>query len=161
MEFKPAASLTVADFQAYPVWEFINDDEVDETAVRPVTQLPVSDLGGKLVGTPVNLAIGREVWALLGNIDARNARLNQHFLTLSIAHAGRWFRLARYHDHDYAERGPEALARVLGLPVDAVFPINYDLRPYARGDAAALCGQVDREPKERLTRAEIIALAVR
>jgi hypothetical protein len=27
-KFKPVESLTVADFQAHPVWEFLYDDEI-------------------------------------------------------------------------------------------------------------------------------------
>jgi hypothetical protein len=68
--------------------------------------------------------------------------------------------LARYHDFDYAERGPEALARFLSLPVEEVFPIAFDIRAYAHGDPHALCGSVRQELRERLSRAEIIAMAV-
>jgi hypothetical protein len=40
---KPAESLTVADFQAHPVWEFLNDDEIGETMMQPVETLPVAE----------------------------------------------------------------------------------------------------------------------
>jgi hypothetical protein len=96
----------------------------------------------------------------LGNVDSENARLNQHFLTISIERDGRWFHLARYHDRDYDSRGPQALAGFLGLKVDEIFPIAFDLRPVARGSPDALTGVVSKEPSERLSRAQIIALAV-
>src|SRR5262249_59029714 len=87
-------------------------------------------------------------------------RLTTHFLTLSVERDGRWFHVARYHDFDYEERAPEKLAAFLGLAVNEVFPITYDLRPYANGDPRALHGMIPEAPAEKLTRAEIIALAV-
>jgi hypothetical protein len=38
--------------------------------------------------------------------------------------------------------------------------VAYDLRRYAIGDAGALVGKIEKEPSEKLTRAELIALAV-
>jgi hypothetical protein len=142
------------------VWECVNDDSLGERAVRPVKSLPVKHLTGRLIGTQVRLANGAAVWALIGNIDAGNPKLTEHFITMSLERGARWFHLARYHDPDCAERGPEALARFLGLALDDVFPISYDVRQYANGHDAALAGVVGREPRERLTRAQIIALAV-
>ena len=155
---KPAESLTVADFQAHPVWEFLNDDEIGETMARPVEKLPVETLDDRIVGTQVRLANGLEVWGLFGNFDVKNPRRTRHILALSIERSGEWFHLARYQDVDIATRGPEALARFLGLPVDDVFPISVDVRRYVRGDPAALTAVVLKEPQERLTREEIWAL---
>lgn len=97
---------------------------------------------------------------MICNVDTRNARSNEHFLTLAIERDGQWFTLARYHDWDWAERSPDALASFLGLSVEEVFPIRYDLRKYSKGETAALVGQVLKEPRERLSRSELIALAV-
>jgi hypothetical protein len=52
------------------------------------------------------------------------------------------------------------LSHFLGLPVDDIFPIFFDVRMYAEGDPASLTGYIQKEPRERLSRAEIIALAV-
>lgn len=157
---KTVDSLTVEDLSAHPVWQYVSNDESDELSVRPVKRLPVSKLTGKLVGLEVALANGGKVWAVLGNVDADNPRLTQHMLTLSVERDGRWFHAARYHDFDHEQRGPVQLAAFLGLEVEAVFPIAYDLRPYAKGDPRALSGSIEREPAERLTRGEIIAMAV-
>ena len=43
MKTKPVESLQVSDFVAHPVWEFVNDDALGETAVRPVQKLPVEN----------------------------------------------------------------------------------------------------------------------
>ena len=61
---------------------------------------------------------------------------------------------------DYGVRGPQALARFLGFPVDDVFPISYGVRKCVKGHPAALAGSILREPRVRLTRAEIIGMAV-
>lgn len=158
--YKLVENLEVADLQKTAVWQFVNNDAKGETAVRPVIRVPVATLTGKVVATQVHLANGNLVWALLGNIDAQNKRLTEHFLTISITHNGKWFTLARYHDLDYATNGPDAFASFLNLTIDQVFPIHYDIIQYAKGDPAALSGQIPKEPKERLSRAEIIALAV-
>jgi len=157
---KPIESVEIRDLEAHAVWQYANVDGGSETLVRPVKRLPVARLAGKVVGTRVRLANGIDAWGLLGNVDESNARLTEHFLTLSIFHDGRWFTLARYHDFDYGQSGPDALARFLELPLDKVFPIAYDIRPYVKGDPSALAGLIPKEPRERLSRAELIALAV-
>jgi hypothetical protein len=158
---KTVEKLTPEDLRAFPVWEYTNaDEEVDETVIRPIAKTPVKTLTGRVVGSQVKLAGGALQWALLGNIDASNPTLTKHFVTLSLFHDGRWFTMARYHDLDADTHGPDALAAFLGLPVDSVFPIAYDISALCIGDAAALIGTIPRKPTERLTRSQIIALAV-
>lgn len=157
---KAVDSLTVADLQAFPVWQYASREGADETYVRPVKRTPVASLTGKVVGTQVALANGERIWALIGNVDTKNPRMTEHFLTLSVERKGQWFTLARYHDFDIAENGPGALSQFLGLAPDDVFPISYDIRSVAKGEDAALQGQVLKGPRERLSRSEIIAMAV-
>jgi hypothetical protein len=158
VEMKPVESLTLSDLQENPVWKYTNNDELGETSVRPVKKFPVASLAGKIIGTQVRLSSGPVVWALIGNIDANNKRLNKHFLTLSLERNGKWFHLARYHDFDFSSRGPDKLAQFLGLPVDDVFPISYDVRKFSRGNPDALTDAIEKEPQEKLSRAEIIKL---
>jgi hypothetical protein len=155
---KPVESLTVADFQAHPVWEWLNDDEIGDTMMQPVEELPVENLDNRLVGTRVRLANGSRVWALIGNFNVTNPRATQHLLTLSIEHEGKRFHLARYHDVGFPEEGPQALARFLGLHVDDVFPITVDVRRYVRADPEDLTAVVLKEPQEKLTYEERRAL---
>ncbi len=157
---KTVDQLTVDDLRTHAVWQYTTNRAGDETCVRPVKRTPVASLTGKVVGTEVVLANRKKVWALLGNIDAENPRLTAHFLTLSVEHQGRWFHLARYHDPDYKKRGPGHLAAFLELAVNEVFPVSYDLRKFAKGHPLALRGAIPKEPKEKLTRDQIIALAV-
>lgn len=91
--------LTVLDYQAHPVWEFLNDDELGEMMMQPV-ELPVDSLDNRVVGDQVRLANGSRVWARFGNFDVANPRATQHFLSIVIERNGEWFPLARYFDSD-------------------------------------------------------------
>jgi len=155
--------LTPESLRRAAVWEYTNDDtdEAGELLVRPVSERPVRDTRNRVVGTEVHLADGTVVSAMLSNIDPRDATGTRHFLTASLWTGDRWFHLARYHDITYEREGPRALAAALGQPVGEVFPITYDLTGLVRGDAAALRGTIVAEPTERLSRAELIARAVR
>ena len=86
--------------------------------------------------------------------------LRLSFVVLSLFIGGKWFHLARYHDVGARRHGPRALAAALHRPLGKVFPMRYDLRPYVRSGPSWLEGVVDRSPRNRLTRAEIIALSV-
>lgn len=157
---KNVDELTVADVDACPVWEFTNSDAHGELAVRPIDRRLVDHLDGRLVGTSVVLRNGTTVTALPGNVSSTDPRKTRHFLTLAVAHAGRWLHLARYHDLDRDRHGPDWLAASMGLRLDQVFPIAYDLRHVSQGHPEALCGSVDVDIEDKLTRAELIALAV-
>lgn len=158
----PVTSLRPGDLEQYPVWEYANNVELwsDETVVRPVKQLPVQSLDGRVVGTRLTLANGAKVWGIIGNVDPTSAQLTEHFLTVSVFLSDRWFTMARYHDVDKRERGSERLATFLGLSAREVFPIRYDICEHVVGDAAALAGEIRVKPSKALSRSELIALAV-
>jgi len=160
---KPANELTVAEIQAHPVWEYnlSHEDELpDETYVQPIYLPPVEHLAHRLIGTQVTLANGERAWSIIGNVDVENAEVTEQFLTISVDRGGKWFFLARYFDVDYAECGPHALAGFLGLSIEEVFPISYDLSQYVMADASILKGKVLEEPRVRLSSDQIISLAV-
>jgi len=157
---RPVNQLVLADLAAHPVWRFVNDDSRGETSVRAVRHLPVAELTNHLVATSFALPNGSQVWGLLGNLDLTSAEKTSHFLSLSILSRGRWFHLARYHDLERAGRGPEALASFLGLAVSEVFPLTYDISNCCVGLAEVVRGAVPAEPLVRLSRTELVALAV-
>lgn len=158
---KRIEDLAVDDIEVFSVWQFTNSKErIGETAVRPIKKIPVKNLNGRIVATQVRLANSTSVWALIGNVAPTNPKLTQHFLTLSVELNAKWFTMARYHDFDASERGPHALAAFLNLPIDAIFPISYNISRVCEGDPAALVGTIEKEPQEKLTRADIIGLAV-
>jgi hypothetical protein len=158
---RPIDSLTKEDFAESPVWRFTGSDTPDETHVKPVRRLPVSRLAGCIVGIPIRLANGTVLTGIIGNFDPTIPRLTEHFLTLSVFRPdGSLFHMARYHDYDAAERGAAMLAEFLDLPLNAVFPISYDLSGMVVGSPDVLRGAITAQPRERLTREQIIALAV-
>jgi|LakMenEpi03Aug12_release.lakeMendotaPanAssembly.Ray.scaffolds.fasta_scaffold1016342_1 hypothetical protein len=154
-------SLTAEDFIVSPVWRFRHSTSSKVVEVAPVRRLPVKQATGCVVGCSLRLANRTLLSGFLGNLYTSNGRLTQHFLTVSVFRAdGAVFHLARYHDFDAAERGPLALASFLALPLEAVFPIEYDVGNAIIGPAEILRGAIPAEPEERLSRAEVIALAV-
>jgi hypothetical protein len=158
---KDVTKLTPADFRAHPVWTFSGSDEPSETTVEPVKKLPVKSLAGALVGVEVTLACGKKVAAFLGNIEVDQPKPTEHFLTLSVfGERGEIFHLSRYHDFDYQDHGPDALAAFLKMKKEEIFPITWDVRHLVSGAPTAVHGQILSEPRERLSRAHLIALAV-
>lgn len=158
---KDVTLLTIADFRTYPVWKFTGSDARGETLVRPVKRLPVKSLGASLVGVDVVLSCGQKVFAMIGNVSVDNPKLTEHFVTLSFyPKDGAIFHLSRYFDFDYAQHGPKQFAAVLGLKTKDIFPISWDVSAVAQGRSEALSGTITEIPRERLSRAEIIALAV-
>lgn len=153
-------SLTPQDLAISRVWEFGEPCEPDESNLFAVPTTPVTSLEGRLVGAEVELANGKQVWALIGNVDVGSARKTRHFLNISIWGPAGWFHLARYHDVDHDSRGPGALAKVLGLSVSDVFPIRFDVSRWVAGDRDSTAGAILIEPIERLSRDEWIRLAV-
>ena len=156
----PVEKITEALFRANPVWEFINDDETDETLVKPVKKLPVSSCDGRLVGCELRLADGSTIFGFLGNLDLTKADRNQHFLTLSLFLNGSIEHLARYHDIDFSDSGPASLAQKIGKKEEDIFPISYDISLCAIGSGDCIHGLIQKEPKQKLTRSEIIMLAL-
>jgi hypothetical protein len=154
--------LGVDDISKHPVWEYKNHDAINRSdrRVHPIANLPVKSLDGCLVGVQIRLKNGATRWAVLSNITLTNPKRTKHFLAVWIENNGKWFELARYFDVDYKRRGPRQLAAFLGLSVEEVFPMSYDITGIAQGDAATLQGQVEDHPKERLTEDEIIALSL-
>lgn len=158
---KDVSQLTPSDFRDHPVWRFTRSDTPSETAVVPVKRLPARSVAAAIVGCEVEFASGKRAMAFFGNLAPENPRLTEHFLTLSVFRDdGAVFHMARYNDYDAGERGPKALAKFLKMKEAEVFPIAWDVRPLVSGDSEALHGKIEASPKERLTRAQVIALAV-
>lgn len=154
---KHLCDLTPVDFGVHPVWRNdLSDEKSDgELTYIPVKKLPVESLKNKVIGIQVTLANGEKKWARMSSIRLSDARRTEQFLSISIEKDGKWFSLRRYFDPGHHRAGPDALAEFLGLDVNDVFPIAYDLRPYAIGEDAAIVGLIPREPRERLSKDEL------
>ncbi len=162
---KPTYQLMPPDFATHRVWEFANDMEsqtADETVMRPMVQYPVDSLANRLVGAELTLANGQKVFGILGNIDLADPVSTEHFLIVTVFRtSGERFDLARYHDFDYSQRGAVALAAFLDLPVDAAFPMRYDITDVAVGHPDCLRRTIPAAPLSRLSRKDLMALALR
>lgn len=159
MKPTPVDQLRVADLERWPVWRFVTA-KGDETCVVPSKAAPVKSLGGYVVATQVRLRDGTLKWALIGNASRTSRELNEHLLTISIEHQGKWMTLARYHDVGVEAFGPAGLAEFLGNSIDGVFPIRFDIRKVVGGVCPALEGEINKEPMRRLGRDELIRLIV-
>lgn len=158
---KPAENLSVDDLKKHPVWEWVLDTEPErDDLLQPVVELPVASLANRLVGTQVTLNNGTSHWAVLLNVSTASARQTRHFMTLWLEANGDWFELARYFDSEYRTRGPSQLAQFLGLGIDEVFPIFYDISRVATGHQDVLAGSIPARPEKELTEDELIDLSL-
>lgn len=130
--------------------------------MRPVRRIPVMSLSDCLVGAELVLANGHTLWGALGNVCLADPVSTEHFLSVVVFHpaAGR-FELARYHDADYSRRGPAALSAFLGLPVDSIFPISYDISEVALGHPDCVRRRIPAVPTSRLSADALVALALK
>ncbi len=159
---KPVEELQISDLNQYAVWEYITEEIAsDETWVQPVTDYPITSLSNRIVGTKVRLKNCVEYWAILSNISLNDPKSTEHFLTLWIERETKWFEMARYFDVDYHKRGPVQLADFLGITVDDIFPIAYDISSVAVGRKEVICGTIPLEPKDKLTYEELIEISLR
>ena len=157
---KPVDKLNEKEIKEFPVWQFTNSDVPDETYVFPLKKLPVKSLSNRIVFTEFTLANKHKLFGSIANVSLENQRLNQHFISISILKNEDWFHLARYFDFDYNERNPNALAKFLNIPIDDIFPLSIDISKYCVSDQVSLILSYPKEPIEKLTRSEVIALAV-
>jgi hypothetical protein len=152
------SDLTEADLRRTLVWVGSPTDD-DETTVVPAKKTALKAVNGKLAACEFKLSGGTQLFGVMANLTD-NLPLNAHLASAAFLIHGSWFFLARYHDADVKRHGPKALAGLLGRPVDAVFPIKYNLMHRFRPPTLAQCGVILAAPPKKLTRAQIIALAV-
>ncbi|MHB1457632.1 MAG: hypothetical protein ACYC0V_12030, partial [Armatimonadota bacterium] len=133
-------------------------EEQDESWVIPVQCLPVDDFSNRMVVTNLRLANNDIVPGMLYNIFPENYEKTKVLICVSLVKDGEWFHLVRYFDAAYDRYGPVQLAEFLGLSIDEVFPISYDISSLAVGDERALKGSILAEPEKKLSYDERRAL---
>jgi hypothetical protein len=128
--------------------------------VQPAKPLPVKRLTPQyVVCTLVQLANGSQFWAMIENITSNNPKGTEHFIALCVVKDGRRIHLGRYFDPWYEDLSPEKFAKSLGMNVDDVFPIFYDVQQYVEEQSPAHVGDITKEPRERLTDEELRKLS--
>ncbi len=161
MATKTFSSLSHQDLLKHPVWEFLTDsDETGSLLIKSIDRLPVRNLNNRIVAVNFDLADGGKRFGFLGNVHLQNKAANLHFITPAFETDSGWFTLSRYFDTDVARNGPEKLSQLLGRELYAIFPIKYDISPWAVGDPEVIRGEIRAAPIERLSSAEIAKLAV-
>lgn len=157
MRLRNYDNLTIKDFKKYPVWEFTHTTTGgDEMDVAPIKQVPVSSAENRVFGTEVKLKSGKNCWAVIGGIAPNDPSSTREFMSCRFWHKSRWFPLARPFDVAYDSYGPASLAQFLGMNLDAVFPITYDLRSLIIGNQDALLGVISAEAKSRLSTRQLV-----
>ena len=152
--------LSPEDFKEFPIWEFVSGGGIlgGESIVVAVVDRNANIQSNQIIGTQLVLNNGAKYFGILGNVDLLRPIVTEHFLTVSLFKDRSWFHLARYHDIDYNRRGPDQLAAFLGLDIDRVFPIKFQI------DYVAGLPNVDeiiyKKPPARLSEADLIQLAV-
>jgi hypothetical protein len=149
--------LAPADLAECPVWEYLN---YADTQVTPVYDIPVSSLIKRIVGTELRLHNGTRRYGILTNVRLNNFRQHEQGLCVWVEKNGKWFELARYHDSDYEKRSHAKLAQFLGLSMDEVYPITYDIAGIATGLSEVIRGVLLPEPRERLSLEQLTKLAL-
>jgi Zn-dependent protease len=139
--------LTPEDFRAYPVWEYGPEVEGEsgdrETWVWSVEQHPVTDLSSRFIGTTVTLNNGMQLPACLGNVALQDEEATQALLALNVWHQNEWVGLRCDNDTGEPQSGEESFARQLGLTMDEVFPMHYDIAAHASGLKSVVRGTIE------------------
>ena len=152
---KDVGGLTPRDFAKFPVGEYVLATEWipwrDETWVKPVTHLPVDSLANRLVGTTLSLANRQRFFGVLSNISVRHVRATRQFIGVEIFHERKSYALQRAQSPMIPYLNAAGLADALGLRIEQVFPISYDLSGIAVGDAEIIKGSIEAEIPEELT----------
>ena len=162
MEPKPVGEIEIADLMDHPVWEadVPTGQITDNTWVRPADEFPADLPCNGIIGTHVRFMNGGEEWGVLCNLTPSSPRKTAQFLAVWISIDGQWFHLARYFDADYDQRGPQQLADAMGLGVEEVFPISYDVSDVVLGDPDVMAGTILAEPAEQLSQEERTRLSL-
>lgn len=148
---KPNTKLTRADFEAFPIWEYVLDEEGDdgrdETWVRPVDRMQIPrNQYSLLVATDFTTAGGRNLFGFMVITTARDPieitpgviigrGLYLVLPTLTRREAVRKKAPWQLKDRD-------DLIRKLRLKEDELFPLSYDVRLPIRGEKQARSGYV-------------------
>lgn len=165
---KPCDKITPEDLAKHPVWTFDLKNEAlpgrDETWMVPVTKLPVSSLNNHGCLANAVLACGKKMTAMLWSIDLTSQRRTEQFIAIAFWLNDRWWHLSQRpflsESGNLESHLPNDLASKLGLDLNEVFPIAYDISQIAIGPSEITQGKILIEPREKLTKSQRMALAL-
>jgi len=150
--------LNPGDFIDHPVWEFgLSDSE--ELWIENV-DVPVSSLGGRLVGALVTLANGTRVFAMFYNLRFDDSDAAVIFLGVAIWNGSAWVHLPRPCDFGDIADDLQTAAKELGLALSEIYPLRFDLRSVLENDSPGLVRCLDLPVKTTLSMDELVAMAL-
>jgi hypothetical protein len=156
---KPANKLRPKDWEKFPVWTFDLGNEGkagrDETWMVPVKKLPATDIRNGGCRAEAKLACGQPVTLVLWGVDLEPEK------TLSILAQYRVKPMTKAERAEYLKpkapqftifargewwhselNGPSDLTDALGLSIQDIFPISYDISDFATGVDHAVKGKI-------------------
>jgi len=130
---KPINQLTVADLEAFPVWQYAEDEEGvdgrDETWVRPIAVSVVPERSSTHVAASFTAACGKH---FEGFVTVSTLEGAPDFCQGSIFHNGDSFLVANPGSFGFSESRARLLAAV-GLKEAETFPLLFRLRVRVAG----------------------------
>lgn len=137
---KPINELTVADLEAYPVWEFADDEESapgrDETWVRPVaTRVVPSKAFSITVAAEITTASGQIYSGFVGCSASNGLDVN----AVGVLTKGEY---VVFQVHFLLPSLRERAIAKLGLTENEIFPIQYVVRAPVEGQAGVAQGVI-------------------
>lgn len=154
---RPFNALRHADLQANPVWKSQPGDAEDAMLV-PVSRRPVTGLDGYSVAAHIQTSSGVRVVGLLSNLFLDDPLLTQHMVSLSVLRGDTWFHMRRYFDPGVEQLGPRQLSQFLAMPMDQVFPLQYDISAWVPEGAALKGGLIEAVPAAPMASKDLMRL---
>jgi hypothetical protein len=156
---KPANKLTPKDWKKYPVWTFDSGNEGqpgrDETWMVPVKKLPATDITNGGCRAKATLACAKPITLVLCGVDLnpeQTLKVMAQYRVKPMTKAERAEYLKPTTPHfrifvkgewwDSELNGPGDLTEGLGLTIQEIFPIDYDISAFAVGIDYAVKGKI-------------------
>ncbi len=125
---RPVNRLTLADFRAYPVWEYANDEETlsgrDETWVRPLNVSVVPRRSYTHVAAEFTTPCGKKY---LGSVTVSTLDGTPEVCQGAIRHGRSWLFVSNPENFCFEESRRE-LIQSLGLSEKEMFPLEFRLQ---------------------------------
>lgn len=158
---KALYSIEVEDLQASSIWRFIPSRDGKQW-LKSLRLKRTKLTGNHVVACELLTPSRSKLWGLIEGLDPENPLFSFHWRKLYIfLRPGSWYELARYHDFDYSTHGPGGLAKALGRKTEEIFPLTFDVSHLSILASEVFSGTFEANPKNQLTRREIIGLVVK
>jgi hypothetical protein len=123
-----------------------------------VRRLPVRCLGNRVAATTLSLSNGQRLFGTLDNVSLDHPPATRQFIGVSLYVGGNDLQLQRAQTPTFPCVNAPGIVRALGLRVEDVFPLSYDLTGLAVGHAEVIRGTIPAERPERLSGEDELAL---